>query len=338
LAAADFRIAGATAGLENLTAEAAIGLEAGPTRHRYNNGIKPHQQPVLIYNPIAGGLRRDPGRIIQRTIEALGKAGWAPRVLATHGAGEATDLARKAVAGGAGLILVLGGDGTINEAANGIAGSNVPLGVLPGGTANVLAMELGLGSNLERAIQRLGESVERRVALGRLCYASGDQRYFLMMGGVGLDANVVYSVDPSLKRMAGKFAYWVAGLSKITSRVAEFEARVNGSVYRCGFALASRVRNYGGDLEIARGASLLKEEFEVVLFEGSNPLRYAWYLLGVLMKQVQSMRGVHTFHMRHVEFSGGAHLHIDGEYAGMLPARFEIVPDALTLLAPNSYR
>ena len=67
---------------------------------------------------------------------------------------------------------------------------------------------------------------------------------------------------------------------------------MNGDVYRCGFALASRVRNYGGDLEIATGASLVRDDFEIVLFEGSNPLRYLWYMGGVVFRQLPSMKGV----------------------------------------------
>jgi diacylglycerol kinase (ATP) len=307
-------------------------------RGRYNNHIAPYRQPVLIYNPFAGKPRRSPRRIIQRTTEALEQANLKARVLATSEAGHATDLARQAIADGSDLILVLGGDGTINEVVNGMAGSSVPLGVIPGGTANVLAMELGLGSNIDRAMKRLVQTEERRIALGRFYDARGESRYFLNMGGVGLDAKVVFEVNPTLKRNTGKFSYWVAGLSQIASRIEEFDACCNGKKIRCGFGLVSRVRNYGGDLEIARGASLLSDEFEVVLFEGSNPLRYAGYLLAVLTKQVQSMPGVHTFRVPRIEFSGAGHLQVDGEYAGRLPARFEVVPDALTLLVPSSYR
>ena len=214
--------------------------------------------------------------------------------------------------------------------------SDVALGILPAGTANVLAMELGLGSRLDRAIARLNESVEKRVAVGRLC-RKGESRHFLAMGGAGLDARIVYDINPALKARAGKLAYWLGGFGHITQRVENFDVRINGSEYRCGFALASRVRNYGGDLEIASGASLLLPDFEVVLFEGSNPLRYLGYMLAVGMKQAQSMPGVHTVRARHVELSGGVHLQVDGEYAGKLPACLEAVPDALTLLVPPSY-
>jgi YegS/Rv2252/BmrU family lipid kinase len=292
---------------------------------------------VLIYNPAAGKFRRNPERTLQRTIDALGRASLHPRPIPTDKAGHATELAAHAVREGADLILVLGGDGTINEAVNGMIGSNAHLGVLPGGTANVLAMELGLGSRLERAIARLAHCSPKRVALGRLCQPNRDARHFLMMAGVGFDAQIVCDLSPGLKAMTGKFAYWVAGFSQIVKRVGQLETRINGDAWRCGFTLASRVRNYGGDLELARGASLLSQEFETVMFEGSNPLRYAFYMLAVAVKQVQKMPGVHTVHTTRMELRGDAPIQVDGEYVGRSPATIEIVPDALTILIPESY-
>ena len=206
-------------------------------------------------------------------------ASHALKLMPTSAPGDATRMAQEGVASGADLILVLGGDGTINEVVNGMVHSRVPLGILPAGTANVLAMELGLGANLEKAVERLAGCAEQRVGAGRVCDGRGGSRHFLAMGGVGLDAKIVYDLNPRFKAWAGKFAYWAGGLAHAAQRVGQFEARVNGDVYRCGFALASRVRNYGGDLEIATGASLASDDFEVVLFEGSNPLRYMAYML-----------------------------------------------------------
>ena len=254
----------------------------------------------------------------------------------TAGPGHATEIARRSVAFGADLIVVLGGDGTINEAVNGMVHSNAALAILPGGTANVLAMELGLGSNLTAAIEKIAQCEARRVAVGRLCNEQRS-RYFLAMGGVGLDAKIVYDLSPTLKLWAGKLAYYLGGFGHVTQSIGQFEARINGDIYRCGFALASRVRNYGGDLEIARGASLRRDDFEVVLFEGSNPLRYLSYMMGVAAKSVQKMPGVHTARAGSVELSGDVHVQVDGEYAGRLPARLEIVPNALTLLIPPAY-
>jgi diacylglycerol kinase (ATP) len=232
---------------------------------------------------------------------------------------------------------VLGGDGTINEAMNGMIGSDVALGVLPGGTANVLAMELGLGSGLERAIERLTKSKPRRVSIGRLCQPGKDSRHFLMMAGAGLDAQIVLDLNASLKAKTGKLAYWVAGFSQVVKRVGQLETRINGDTYPCGFTLASRVRNYGGDMELARGASLLSNDFETVMFEGSNPWRYIFYMLAVSLKQVQKMPGVRTVRSTRIELRGDAPIQIDGEYVGRSPATIEIVRNALTLLVPESY-
>jgi len=158
------------------------------------------------------------------------------------------------------------------------------------------------------------------------------------MGGAGLDAKIVFDLNPQFKARAGKLAYWLTGFGHATQSVGQFEVCVDGEKHRCGFALVSRVRNYGGDLEIARGASLLHEDFEVVMFEGENPLRYLWYMFGVGMKRVQQMAGVHTVRGGRVELSGNVHLQVDGEYAGMLPACIEIVPKSLTLLVPPAYK
>lgn len=303
--------------------------------------IATYQRPVLIYNPQAGKLQGNPERILHRTTEALARAtsflAAPPQLMPTVESGHATDLARKAVAQGADLVLALGGDGTINEVANGLALTSVPLGILPAGTANVLAMEIGLGSSLELAAERLAISAPRRIALGKIEASGSDPRYFVLMAGVGLDAKIVQDVSSPLKEKIGKGAYWAAGLSQIPNRLAEFDLRMNGTVHRSGFALASRVRNYGGDLEIASGASLLKDDFELVVFEGSHPLRYVGYMLAVAARQVKKMPGVHTIRTKSFDITSRAHLQIDGEYAGLERARIEIVPDALTLLLPASY-
>jgi diacylglycerol kinase (ATP) len=298
--------------------------------------IELFRQPVLIYNPAAGALRRNPQRFLQRTIAALALGGLVPRPLPTSGAGTAGLLAQEAVREGADLVLVLGGDGTVNEVVQGLVHSGVPLGVLPGGTANVLAMELGLGSRLETAARRLAAFEPRPVALGRITGSFGS-RYFLLMSGAGLDANIVYEVSAGLKNAVGKLAYWAAGFSRFFQRVEQIEVRVDSKIHLCGFALISRVRNYGGDLEIASGASLHDDVFEVVLFEGSNPLRYAWYMLNVAAKRVQRLRGVHVLRAHHVEILTEAAVQIDGEYLGRQTVSIEIVPGALHLLLPPKH-
>jgi len=258
----------------------------------------------------------------------------------TTGPGTAGCLAREAVARGAGLVLAAGGDGTFNETAEGMIGSHVPLGVLPAGTANVLAHEMGLRGGIAGALEALPGMTACRVAAGRLESAAG-VRHFLLMGGVGLDAHIVYHVSDSLKARSGKFAYWVAGFSLVGRWLPQFQAEVDGRDHTCSFALVSRVRNYGGTFEIARQTHLFDDAFEVVLFQGRSSARYLLYLAGVALKRAAGLPGVTVTRARRVSFScpedRRVHVQVDGEYAGRLPASMEIVPDALTLLVPPAY-
>jgi len=252
-------------------------------------------------------------------------------------------MARHAIDRGVDLILVAGGDGTINEVVNGMVHSDVPLGILPGGTANVLASELRIGKTIERAAESLSHCVKARVALGLLTGGVDDaRRYFLLMAGAGLDADIVYHLDPGMKDALGKIAYWIGGFRKLGRRLPEFTVAAEGREFRASFALASRVRNYGGDLEIAPTISLLDDEFELVLFEGKSSIPYLKYMLGAVFHRLPGMPGVTIVRTRKAAFSapadGGIHLQLDGEYAGLAPAQVEIVPNALTLLVPSGFR
>jgi len=263
--------------------------------------------------------------------------------IATDGPGSAADIAQRCIERGADLILAAGGDGTINEVVNGMAHSSVPLGILPAGTANVLANELGIGNTMERAARSLSQCTPEQIALGLLSTAAGDApRHFLLMAGAGLDAEIVHDINYRLKDALGKVAYWIAGFSKVGSRLAEFTVEADGREFLVSFALASRVRNYGGDLEIAPTISLLDDEFELVLFEGDSSFTFLKYMLGVVLHRHQSMRGVTILRARKALFSACAdskiHLQVDGEYCGLAPATVEIVPNALTLLVPPEFR
>jgi diacylglycerol kinase (ATP) len=250
-------------------------------------------------------------------------------------------MARDAIAGGAALIIAAGGDGTINETAQGMLHTGVPLGILPAGTANVLATEMRLGRGFERAAEALVQSRPHRVAVGRLSAEAAEPRCFLLMAGVGLDAHVVHRVNPVLKARTGKFAYWVAGWSLVGRSLPEFRVAVDGREVRCSFALAARVRNYGGDFEIARETTLFDDSFEVVLFAGSSAARYIKYFGGMIANRLRGMNGVTVLRARELTVAGpedrDVYIQIDGEFAGRLPARIEIVPDALTLMIPPGY-
>lgn len=271
----------------------------------------------------------------------LSQGGYAVSIAPTTGPGTAGNIACRAIREGTELILAAGGDGTLNEIIQGMAQSRIPLGILPAGTANVLATEIGMGRSLGRAAKLIPKCVTRRIALGRVECQAGC-RYFLSMAGMGFDAQIVYDLAAGLKERLGKAAYWIAGFSHAFRRFPEFEIEIDGSERVIGsFALASRVRNYGGDFEIASHASLNEDRFEAVLFRGRYALPYLKYLCGMVAGRLRRMSGVSFLNAQTLRVfdpqDRRIHIQVDGEYAGVLPASITLVPNALTLLVPPDY-
>lgn len=202
---------------------------------------------------------------------------------------------------------------------------------------------MGFPTRLEDAAARLQECIPARIALGRVRSPRPDEppRYFLLMAGAGLDARVVYRVSAPLKARLGKVAYWVAGFGMAGRTLEEFDVVAGGRSYSCSFALVSKVRNYGGDFQIACQTSLFDDCFEVVLFSGRSSLRYVKYLAGVALQRLSGMRGVTVLRASEVALAPSpdcrTYIQVDGEFAGRLPAVIETVPDALTLLVPPTY-
>jgi len=156
---------------------------------------------VVILNPFAGNL--ETARDWQERVESIVRG--LPIRITSH-AGEAEALARRAVEEGFGRVVAAGGDGTVNQVANGIAGTKATLGILPMGTINVFAMELGLPSN---DLLRCWEIVQNgNVRLVDLPSANG--RYFVQLGGIGLDAQAVKETTLAFKRSLGPFSYLIS--------------------------------------------------------------------------------------------------------------------------------
>jgi YegS/Rv2252/BmrU family lipid kinase len=309
----------------------------------WSDAIAAARKTIIIYNPFAGKMGAGGLKRLSSAADILREAGHDTWLVPTQGPGTAGAIAQQHIADGAELILAAGGDGTINEIAAGVAFSDVPLGVLPAGTANVLANEMGLGSSIERCAAELGSCVPTRISMGRLECANGSERtrLFLLMAGIGLDARIVYNLSMPLKARFGKLAYWVGGFRLLGRKLDEFEVLVDGRRVSCSFVLISKVRNYGGDMEIAQNVSLLEDRFEVVLFETCSSFRFLNYLVRVGIRRLSGVEGVSLIRAGSVCMPGAAdrrvYIQVDGEYAGHIPARVEIVPDALTLLIPEAY-
>lgn len=277
-------------------------------------------------------------------------AGIEPEVVRTTGPGSATGLAAAAADRGAGLVLVCGGDGTINEVVNGLARREVALGILPGGTANIIGKELGLPHNPRRAARELPTWRPRRIALGLATWpaapsgsaAGQERRYFLSVAGIGFDAYIVHRLTWRFKLAMGVVAYGVEGVRQaLRYRFPVFNCRIDGRDARATFAVAHRTRCYAGWLHLAPTANLFEDRLAVCVFKSPNRLRYVRYAVAVVLRRHLQLRDVELVDGRKVECApaekqSSIYFQLDGELAGQLPVTLEVVPDALTLLVPPS--
>ncbi|MES1257493.1 MAG: diacylglycerol kinase family protein [Acidobacteriota bacterium] len=295
----------------------------------------------IIYNPFAGGLRGSKRARLDVAVEVFQKAGRKVELYATPGPNKAGELARRAAHEGCDLVLAAGGDGTINEAINGLVGNPVVFGALPAGTANVLANELGLSNRPDRAAAQLLHAVPARIALGAYDRPAHPRRHFALMAGIGLDARIVYELDLNLKARLGKLAYWHGGFRQLGRPVPQFTIHVNGASHVASFALITRVRNYGGDFEIARRVRLTDAEFEIVIFQNQEWHDYLRFFGAVVSNRLYSTPGVAIYRATHALIGAPQedriYVQTDGEAVGGVPATISSVPDALTLLIPKGY-
>jgi diacylglycerol kinase (ATP) len=277
---------------------------------------------------------------LDAAVEVFRKAGRQVELFATPGPNKAGELAHKA-SQSCDLVLAAGGDGTINEAINGLVGSRVPFGALPAGTANVLANEIGLSNRPDRAASQLLHAIPTRIALGAYDRPGHPRRHFALMAGVGLDARIVYELDLNLKARLGKLAYWHGGIRQLGRAVPQFTIRVNGETFNASFALITRVRNYGGDFEIAKRVRLTDADFEIVIFQNKEWHDYLRFFGAVVTNRLYSTPGVIIRRATEAIVSAPENERIyvqaDGEAIGSIPASILTVPDALTLLIPKQY-
>jgi diacylglycerol kinase (ATP) len=296
---------------------------------------------VLIVNPLAGR-----GRALRQLDGArriLSSAGMETELQQTTGPGEAVSLARRAAEQIRQLVIVCGGDGTVNEAVNGLVGCQVPLAVLPAGTANVLAKELAIPWNLPGAARWLVGAKFRRIALGLAIPepSSGAPRYFMSVAGAGADAALVASVDPKLKNRAGILAYWHEGFRQLSRYdFPWFRVKASERTLDATLVVVGRTKHYGGPFRITTEAGLLQPEFELAVVTTASPARYVSYLPLIWAGQLRRARHVKFLKSAYFECealdSRPIFLQVDGEPHGRLPAQFRIVPDALTLAMPSS--
>jgi len=309
---------------------------------------------VLIYNPASGQTSSWRATVIEDALALLRGAGVQADAMESNAPGSAGAMAQEAVRQGCDTILACGGDGTVHEILQCLVGTNVALGVVPLGTANALAADLGLGASPVKAVETLLTAVPVRVPVGQVFYRDGERtsrsRYFTVAAGVGADALFMSRLDARLKRRFGYLLYLVEGLRVwATHSFPLFQAAFitrksrNRRVEEVSQLLAVRIRDFGGILHnLAPGATLRKDTLRLVAFKTRRRLHYMRFLLAVVFGRQTFLNGIELLDAVSVECrpSEGSSARIfveaDGELLGGLPVRIEIAPQTLTLLIPPS--
>ncbi len=292
---------------------------------------------TLIYNPTAGAVRRNPAQI-EQLILALREQGIEVSPQATEHAGHATEIAQQAVNEGAQVVIVCGGDGTINEAAQPLVGTETALAVWPCGTANVLAGELKLPRNQKALARLIAEGNSRAISVGRAMKPETNwQRYFLLMAGIGLDATIVQGVDLNLKRLTGIGAYLASGLDYLARLpLTPFSIDLNGNHYESTFTVIANAASYAVWFKLTPEARMDDDKLDICLFNSHSRLAYLKYaLMSLTGTHMRSPGVVHQEACRIKANSNDAALvQLDGDVVGNLPMQFEILPQALRVIAP----
>jgi YegS/Rv2252/BmrU family lipid kinase len=305
------------------------------TRTRFGGGRKPIYWAIvkrarIVYNPKA---RNAPLR--ERLLAAARAAApdWEIDLVETSAAGHAISLSREAAASGAGAVFACGGDGTVNEVVNGLAGSACALGVIRGGMGDVFAKEVGIPRKVETALTLQLTGDRRRFDLGR-----AGERYFLLMAGIGFDAAVVRAVpNPAKKRLGStSYALWGARLLPVY-QPPNVQLSIDGEARESElfWALLGNTRSYGGIIDITSQALVDDGLLDAYLFEGRGLAWEALTALKLALRRHAGAKGVTHRRLRELTIeTPGLAVQADGEYLGETPMRFTVAAAALDVLLP----
>lgn len=293
---------------------------------------------LIIRNPAAG----KGGKRFNQTLDHLRGLGCHVELRQTQARGDAEKLARAAAHEGFNRVLAAGGDGTINEVINGLARTDMPLALLPLGTANVLAHEIGLSLDPAVIARTAANGVTRPVCLGRVSQganteAGQEQRLFVMMAGVGFDAHAVAGVNPALKHQSGKGAYFIEALRQLAVfSYPRYRLNVDGRDYDAVSAIIANGRSYAGRYLLAPEARLEDPRLHVCLFQKPGALAFMRYGLALQCGRLGKRSDFRIVTGRKITIEGptGDPLQADGDIVAKLPVEIEALPGALNLVMP----
>jgi len=320
------------------------------------------RKAALLYNPDSGGSRVRRQAELESALALLRSANVEAQLVLTDSRAHAEEKARQAVMAGCDTVFACGGDGTIHNMIQVLANTSAALAILPMGTANALAHDLGLPMNISAAAQAALHAAPRRVALGRVQFLNLEgkpgARFFIVAAGAGVDAHLFYKLHAGTKQRMGMTAYyskaWQLWFTHPMTRFqVEFAETGSDQPRRADVTelMAVRIRNFGGVLqELAPGASLDRDDMRLIFCRTASRLAYLLYVTRGLLRSNLKVPGIDLAHSgqvscQYLPLSGSpdgvqmaqprVHVEADGELVGTLPAEITIVPDALTLLSPS---
>ena len=289
----------------------------------------PRQKVLVIYNPIAGSR----SSMLEQTLKILEKLGVQVALRETKGPGDGESLCKEAIRQDSySAVAAAGGDGTINEVANGLLGADTPLGIIPLGTVNLLAMETGLPKDPELAARTIAFGPAQPINVG---WVNG--RAFLLMVGAGFDGRVVAGVSSSLKGLIGKGAYGVAGLKEIFFKSpARLIVEADGSEYEAAWAVVSNSSFYGGKFALAPSADLQSPGFTVSLIPGKTQCGLISGLAAVWRdrKAENGWKQLNSVTRITISSDQNEPAQMDGDYFAPLPLTITQAPQSLDLIIP----
>ncbi|WP_428493072.1 diacylglycerol/lipid kinase family protein [Rhodopila sp.] len=273
---------------------------------------------IIVFNPVAG---RRHAHLLWRVLDVLVANGIRLDLAETHRAGHAEALAREAARRGAQMVVAAGGDGTIAEVANGLMGTPARLGVIPLGTANVLAHELGLPFAPKSVAAALAFGRTRTLWPGQANGPDG-ARLFVQMLGVGFDAHVVHNLPFPLKRIFGKGAYVMQSMRELMRyKFPSIRLRIDDAETEAASVIISKGRLYGGRFRLAADAVPSDPGFSVVLFDRTGAMAAMMYGAALPLNLLGRAPGVRHVRARRIDFLQNTVVpaQTDGDRAGWAP-------------------
>lgn len=294
----------------------------------------------VIFNPAARGTK---ARRFRRYLDEIGTQST---LKLTTAPGDARRLSAEAVGEGFETVVAAGGDGTVNEVLNGFG--DVPqgferarLGVLPLGTVNVFAREMGVAFQVRRAWATICAGRETRIDLPYAEYrhaGATQRRSFVQLAGAGLDARAIELVHWEVKKQVGPLAYVLAGLHALLEEPRRVKAIIGPHSHTGGLVLIGNGQRYGGRFRVFPQANLRDGLLDVCVFQEVNWLTLAHCGPHLLLRSRLPSSAVKAFQVETLELTGNgnpaAAFEIDGELIGPLPASFAISRLGLRVIVP----